>query len=174
MSKVLSRAQLHIQMEEAMETSFNILEARWHRMKVEVPARSLRPRPRSKRGNLPSRDRRSLSFHQIRSEPTNWWTNISLRWGSPINDVFNTINDQSWVRYPRTIQYNPTFSGAEEYCSYHDCKGHMTIYCWALRKYLKEFIQQGFFKKYILTPEAASGSGQLNTPPPAQSQHLIT
>jgi len=47
-------------------------------------------------------------------------------------------------------------AGSEEYYSYHDCKGHQTIHCWALRIYLEELIQQVFLKEYVLTPEAIS------------------
>jgi len=38
----------------------------------------------------------------------------------PINEIFNTIKDQAWIKRPKSIQYNPTLSGAEEYCSYHN------------------------------------------------------
>ena len=92
----------------------------------------------------------------------------------PINEVFNTFKDQLCVRRSRPIRYDPSLLGAKEYCSYHDCKGHKTIHCWTLRKYLGELIQQDLLKKYILTPEAASGSGQLNVPSPIQPQNLLT
>ena len=56
--------------------------------------------------------------------------------------------------------YLSTYSenGVLQYCSYNDYKGHKTIYCWALRKYLETLIQQDILKEYILTPEVASRS----------------
>ena len=84
----------------------------------------------------------------------------------PINEVFNTFKDQSWVRRPRLIRYDPLLPGVEKYCSYHDYKGHKTIHCWAFRKYLEKLIQLGLLKEYILTLEADTGSGQLNAPLP--------
>jgi len=84
----------------------------------------------------------------------------------PINKVFNTFKDQPWVRCLKSIQYNSLLLGLEEYCSYHECKGHQTIHFWALRRYLKELIQQGFIKEYVLAPEAISG--QPNTQPPRE------
>ena len=81
----------------------------------------------------------------------------------PINKVFNTIEDQPWVRRPRPILHNPLLPGSEEYCSYYDCKRYQIVYYWALQRYMNELIQQGLLKEYILTPEAAFG--QLNTQP---------
>ena len=36
----------------------------------------------------------------------------------PINEIFNTIKDQPWIRHPRPFQYDPSLFKAEEYCSY--------------------------------------------------------
>jgi len=74
----------------------------------------------------------------------------------PINEVFNAMKDKLWVRRPRLNWYNPTHPGAEEYYSYHDIRGHKTIHCYSLQKYLKEIIGKGFLKEYILTPKTAS------------------
>jgi len=79
-----------------------------------------------------------------------------------INEIFNIIKDQPWVRRLRPIQYNPSLPRSEEYCSYHDRKGHQPVYYWALQKYLEELIQQDFLKEYF-TPEAVFR--QLNTQP---------
>jgi len=87
----------------------------------------------------------------------------------PINEVFNAIKDQLWDRRSRPIRYYPTLSKIDEYCSYHDNKGHKTVHCWNLWKYLKELIRQAFLKEYILTPEATSRLRQSNVPPPAQT-----
>jgi len=88
-----------------------------------------------------------------------------------INEVFNAIKDQPWIRRPRPIQYDHSHPRAEEYC-YHDCKGHKTIHCRSLQRYLEELFHQGFLKKHVLTPEAASRSAHLSTP--LQPQHTIT
>ena len=88
-----------------------------------------------------------------------------------INEVFNTIKDQPWIRRPTPIQYDHSHPRAEEYC-YHDGKEHKTIHCRSLRRYLKELIRQGFLKKYVLTPKASSKSTHLNAP--LQPQRTIT
>jgi len=51
----------------------------------------------------------------------------SLRF--PINEVFSATKDQPWVRRPKLIQYDPALFRAEDYCSYHDNKGHKTTHC---------------------------------------------
>jgi len=72
-----------------------------------------------------------------------------------INNIFNTINDQPWVRRPRPIQHNPSFSRSEEYYSYHDCKWHQAVTV-GPSEGPGGALQQDLFKEYILTPEAAS------------------
>ena len=67
----------------------------------------------------------------------------------PINEVFHAVNDQPWIKQLNMIQYNPTLSGKEECCSYHDSKGHQIVYCRILWKYLEELVHQGF-----LTPSS--------------------
>lgn len=73
-------------------------------------------------------------------------------------------------RRPKLIQHDPSLPELEEYCSYHDCKGHQTIHCWVLRRYLEELNQQGLLKEYILTLEAISRQPDINPP---QEQNLI-
>ena len=46
----------------------------------------------------------------------------------PINEVFNTVKDQPWVKRLRPIQYDPSLPGIEEYCSYYDNKRHKIIH----------------------------------------------
>ena len=61
------------------------------------------------RGNLPSTDRRSQSFHQIRSEPTSRW-NTSLRWDSPSTrySTLSNVNRGLGTRDPSsTISHFP-------------------------------------------------------------------
>jgi len=103
--------------------------------------------------NLPTKDRRSRSSHRIHSKFS--------RWRLPINEVFNAIKDQPWVKHPKPFQYNHTLSGAEEYCSYHDGKRHQTVYYRSLRKYLKELIAK-----------ASSGHYPERQPPVHDSQAL--
>ena len=49
-----------------------------------------------------------------------------------VNEVFNTIKDQTWTMRPRPIPYDPSLPKVKEYCSYHDGKGHKTIHCRSL------------------------------------------
>ena len=124
-------------------------------------------------GNLPSRNRLSLSFRQIRSELTVWCHNISLHWSS-LSTRSSTPSRTSRGLGARDQSNTTPLPGAKEYCSYHDCKRHNTLHCWALWKYLEELIQQDLLKEYILTLEATSGSGQVNVSSLIQLQHLIT
>ena len=82
-----------------------------------------------------------------------------------INKVFNAIKDHSWVRHPRPVQYDPLHPRVREYCSYHDDKGHKTIHCRSLRRYLEELIHKGFLKEYVHTSKAVFESGQSITLP---------
>jgi len=70
----------------------------------------------------------------------------------PSYEVFNAIKNQLWVKCPRPIQYNLALPVAEEYCSFHDSKGHKTVHCKSLRRYLEELVRQGFPKEYISPP----------------------
>ena len=87
-----------------------------------------------------------------------------------INEVFNAIKDQPLIRRPKLIYYNPTFPGAEEYCSFHESKKHKTVHCRSLRWYLEELVHQGFLKEYVLIPGAVASAGQPSTSPPTQPQ----
>jgi len=73
-----------------------------------------------------------------------------------INEVFNAIKDQQWVRPSKPIQYNLTLPRTEEYCSFHDRKRHKTIHCSSPQWYLEELVHQRFLKEYILAPEHPS------------------
>ena len=92
----------------------------------------------------------------------------------PINEVFNAIKDQQWVKRLKPIQYNPILLRVEEYYSYHDSKGHQTIHCRSFLKYLEELVCQGFLKEYILTPGTTSDARQPRAPSTTQVRHMIT
>ena len=91
-----------------------------------------------------------------------------------ISEVFNVIKEYPWVRRPRPIQYNPSLSGTEEYCSYHDNKGHLIVHCKSLHRNLEELVRQDFLKEYILTLEASFGSRQSSALPSTPPQYAIT
>jgi len=140
MSEVLSRAQPYIQLEETMKASSNHPtkpgkdRVKWkstHEAPKHAPDRHWRQPPYKKQTLF------ILSPSPIQSyRLTEHFTPLTLT----INKVFNTFKNQPWVRQPKPIQPNPSLPGSEEYCSYHDCKGHQTIHCWALRRYLEELI----------------------------------
>ena len=83
----------------------------------------------------------------------------------PIQDVFEAIKGQPWVKHPEVKPHDATRLGAKDYYSFHDCKGHQTSQCWSLSKYLKDLVQEGYPWEYVLTPEASSETErQLETP----------
>ena len=77
-----------------------------------------------------------------------------------INEVFNAIKDQQWVKRSKPIQYDSTLLGAEEYC-----KGHQTIHCKSFRKYLEELSAKTSSKSTSLPP-ITSDARQPSAPPP--------
>ena len=100
------------------------------------------------RGNPLTRDKLSWSYHQI---PPNLQDGLALHPSEAPHQRINAIKNQSLVRHPKSIQYDPALSIVEEYCSYHDSKRLQIIHCRSLREYLEEPVCQGFLKEYVLT-----------------------
>jgi len=90
------------------------------------------------RGNPPSKSRRSNSLPKSTANLQSGTTLHSLT--LPINEVFTVIKDQPWVRRLTPIQHDPALPEAEDYCSYHDSKGHKTAHSRSLWWYLKELV----------------------------------
>jgi len=76
-----------------------------------------------------------------------------------INEAFNTINDQLWVRRPRPIQYDPSAPRVEEYCSTMTVKGTRPSIVGAFESTWKSSSVRTSSMN-VLTSEAASGFGQ--------------
>jgi len=98
MSEVLSRAQSYIQLEEAMKASSN------HSSKPcdgEGESKSLHDAPDHIGGNLFTRSKLwILSPSSLRGDRSmECFTPLKLQ----INKIFNTIEDQPWVRRPRLL-----------------------------------------------------------------------
>jgi len=82
-------------------------EARWHRTKVEVSARSLRLRPRLDRGKHAFKRHALTSFHQIRSELLYCWdipdSELLYCWDFPHSESilpllgFFHLEDYVWI-----------------------------------------------------------------------------
>ena len=130
MSEILSRAQPYIQLEEEMKTSSNYSAKPTTTREVEVCARSLHHAQDQNRGQLAYKRQALLilSPNLLRAyKPIEQFTQLRL----PVNEIFNTIKDQRWVRRSRPAQYDLSHSRAKKCCSYHDGKGHKTIYYWS-------------------------------------------
>ena len=92
----------------------------------------------------------------------------------PIQDVFEAIKGQPWVKHPEAKQHDPARPEAKNYCSFHDSKRHQTSQCRSFRKYLED-IQQGNLQEYILTPGVSSETErQQETLFPYRSQYMVT
>jgi len=69
-------------------------------------------------GNLLTSSRHSIYFYQVQFRATGLQSDSLL--GAihslelPINEVFNTFKDKSWVRRPKLIQPNPSLLGSKE------------------------------------------------------------
>jgi len=113
MSEVLSRAQPYIQLEEAMYTSFNHTAKHGDiRVTLKSPHEASAHTQDRNRGQ-PAFKRQALlilSPSPLRAFRTEeYFTPFRLS----INEIFNTIKDQSWVRRPKPIRYDPTLPKAE-------------------------------------------------------------
>jgi len=84
----------------------------------------------------------------------------------PIQDVYEAIKNQPWVKRPESKQHNLARPGAKDYRFFHDNKGLQTSQFRSLRKYLKDLIQQGYLREYFLTPEATKTERQQETMSP--------
>jgi len=114
-SEVLSPAQPYIQLEEAMKASSS------HSAKSSDSEGSLNLRTR-----LPNTPRphgqpayKRQAFPVLSPSPLQSYRSM-LHFTPqrlPINEIFNAIKDQPWVRRPRLIQHNPSLFELEEYCS---------------------------------------------------------
>jgi len=82
----------------------------------------------------------------------------------PIEEVFQAIKDEPWVKRPSPIQNDPSRLGSKEQCSFHDGMGHKINQCRSLWRYLESLIRQYYLKDFILNHRATSESGQLTTP----------
>ena len=66
---------------------------------------------------------------------------ISPRISKSVNFWGNLWLPLSTIHLERVIQFSTiSLLGSEKYCFYHDCKGHQTVYCWALWRYLEELV----------------------------------
>jgi len=52
----------------------------------------------------------------------------------PIQDIFEAIKGQPWVKHPEAKPHDPARPGAKDYYSFHDSKGHQTSQYRSLRK----------------------------------------
>ena len=53
---------------------------------------------------------------------------------------------------PQASQVRHRFPRAEN-CSFHGSREHVTMHCWALKKYLKNLVQRGYLDEFILDLE---------------------
>jgi len=119
MSKVLSRAQPYVKLEEALSPTTP-------RNRVMVEERKSTKAPdhaQDRHRGQPAYKKQALLIHSP-SPLQNYksmerYTPLKL----PINKIFSTIKDQPWVRCPRPIQHNPSLPGLEEYAPTTTAKG---------------------------------------------------
>ena len=116
----------------------------------------------------PAFKKKVLPIHPSNSLRTNnpmeqHFTSLKLS----INEVFNTFKVQPGVRCPRPIQFDPSLSGAEEYCSYYDSKGTRPSTVGLSGSTWKSSSNK-VFSKSTFHSQSSSGFGQLNDPPPIQ------
>jgi len=130
--EVLSWAQSYIQLEKTMKASSN------HSAKPDDgggKSKSAHEAPnhaQDRHRGQPTYKKKALPIHSP-SPPQIYrsmerYTLLKL----PVDKIFNTIKDWPWVSRSKPIQHNLLLPKLEEYCSYHDCKGHKIVHCWTL------------------------------------------
>lgn len=75
----------------------------------------------------------------------------------PINEIFRTIKDQPWVRRLPPLSSTSHNRGSQDYCSYHEGKGHTTTDCRALPSYI-QLVQEWLLRQYVLNPDVVRNS----------------
>ena len=128
MNEVLSRAQIYIQLEEDMKSFVNqSLKHDNDREKMNLQCESPTHVSDQNQGQPTCKKQ---AFPVLSSNPLRAFRMEQHFIPSrlPINEVFNAIKDQPWVRRPKPIQHDPTLSEVEDYCSYHDSKGYKTTH----------------------------------------------
>jgi len=74
----------------------------------------------------------------------------------PIQDVFEAIKGQPWVRRLKAKTLDHVRPGVRDYCSFHDNKGHWTSKYQSLRKYFEDLVQQDYVREDILVSGVSS------------------
>ena len=69
-----------------------------------------------------------------------------------MDQVYNAIKGQDFIRHPRPLPPNPNGLGVEEYCAFHDGMGHHTMDCRSLWRQLQELVERGYLQEFILNP----------------------
>ena len=58
-----------------------------------------------------------------------------------IQDVFEAVKGQIWVKRPEAKTHDLARRGAKDYCSFHNSQGHQTSQCRSLHKNLEDLVQ---------------------------------
>ena len=62
----------------------------------------------------------------------------------PVDQVYDAIKGQDFIRHPRPLPPNPKGPRAGEYCAFHDGMGHCTVDCRSLQRQLQELVDRGY------------------------------
>ena len=141
---ILSRAQKHIQIEDATRSAVD------RSFKGEDNGEKLKPQPAFPKKN---QNRASDAINKPSSRnPAKTYEDEADFTPFKISEdhVFDAIKNQEWVRRPRPLPPNPKGPGAGEYCVFHDGMGHRTVDCRSSRRQLQELVNRGYLKKFIL------------------------
>ena len=76
-----------------------------------------------------------------------------------IDQIFYIIKHQLWMKLPMTAKHDPDSLKAGS-CSFHDNRGHATMHCWALKRYLKDLVQRGYLDEFIFSLEEDPEGGK--------------
>ena len=69
----------------------------------------------------------------------------------PVHEVFYSIErkDKSILPPPHPMKMSRRKFNSEEYCDYHQSKGHPTKDCWRLKNAIEDDIRRGWLKIFV-------------------------
>ena len=69
----------------------------------------------------------------------------------PVQKVFYLIErkNKNILPRPRPMKMSGRKFNSEEYCDYHQCKGHPTKDCWQLKNAIEDAIPKGWLKNFV-------------------------
>ncbi|MQL85138.1 hypothetical protein Taro_017669 [Colocasia esculenta] len=147
LSDLLSRMQKYVRLESTLGAAGR-LKRPLERGNASSETSEKRPRREEARGdrhrdseNRRMSDRRPDEYRRVRDLP---------RFRRPPSEILPIIKKLPEFRRPEPITRPPSGRGAELYCEYHKCFGHLTDQCRSLKMEISEMLRRGIIGKDVV------------------------